>query len=411
MAEELEVLQELSAEFGNFKKKSADQIAAVKKEAAEQIEALEKKHTKELEAKGAEFQTKLDEVTKAATESGATVKQLLEEVENLKAKGGRIINPANADMVSTVSLLKAAFAEHGEKIAAQEKRPKASYEFDLKAAGNMTIADNLTGNGVAIYSPTPALRGRRKLHYRDLVDVIPSATGTWKFYRQNKPAGEGSFLTQTPAALKSQVDYDFTEVTVTTDYLAGFVRIAKQMLQDLPFMQSFVGPELIEDYLRAEDFKFFQQLIAAANGNTSGVSSTVTAEKIIQAIAALSEDDYDANGIVVTNAVWAKILNTKPNDYSLPGGGAALTIDASGNVNIVGIPLLRTNETNIGNNRMIIGDWTKAKIIQTDGLSVNMYEQDQDNVVRNLVTVKAEARVGHAILRTDAFIYTAAGTT
>lgn len=411
MADELEVLQELSAEFGNFKKKSADQIAAVKKEAETQIAGIEKKYTDELKAKDDEYKAKFEEVTKSATEAGATVKQLQDEVQELKAKGGRIITPANAELVSTVSLLKAAFAEHGEKIAAQEKRPKASYEFDLKAAGNMTIADNLTGNGMAIYSPTPALRGRRKLHYRDLVDVIPSATGTWKFYRQNKPVGEGSFLTQTPGALKSQVDYDFTEVTVTTDYLAGFVRIAKQMLQDLPFMQSFVGPELIEDYLRAEDFKFFQQLIAAANGNTAGVSATVTAEKIIQAIAALSEDDYDANGIVVTNAVWAKILNTKPNDYSLPGGGAAVTIDANGNVNIVGIPLLRTNETNIGNNRMIIGDWTKAKIIQTEGLSVNMYEQDQDNVVRNLVTVKAEARVGHAILRTDAFIYTTAGTT
>ena len=136
----------------------------------------------------------------------------------------------------------------------------------------------------------------------------------------------------------------------------------------------------------------------------------MTIEKIIQGIAALAEDDYDANGIVVTNMVWAKILNTKPNDYSLPGG-AAVTIDANGNVNVVGVPLFKTNETNIGANQMIIGDWTRTKIIQTDGLSVSMSEQDQDNFIRNMITFKAEARVDQAILRPDAFIKTSAGTT
>jgi HK97 family phage major capsid protein len=410
MADELEVLDGLVEDFGKFKTKSAKQIIDLQKEAQEQIAKVEQKHLGEITAVKTEHDAKVAELTTKLTEAGSTIGQIQSEIEELKAKGGRIIAPGAAEAISTISLLKEAFAEHGAKIAEQEKRPKAAFEFIMKAVGNMTIADNLTGNGVATYNLTPALRPRRKLHFRDLVDVVNSATGIWKFYRGNKPPGEGSFLNQTPGALKQQVDYDLTEVTVTTSYLAGFVRIAKQMLQDLPFMQSFLPQELIEDYLRAEDYQFFQQLTAAANGNTSGVTATVTIEKIIQGIAALGEDDYDANGIVVTNAVWAKILNTKPNDYSLPAGGA-VTVDGNGNVRIVGIPLYRTNATNIGTNNMIIGDWSRAKIIQTDGLSVNMYEQDQDNVIRNLITVKAEARVALAILRTDAFIYTAAGTT
>lgn len=411
MADELEMLESIAGDVSDFKKKSSAQIEKAQKEAKELIEKAEAKFLADSQAQKEAQDAKVAELNTQLAEKGATIKQIQDEILELKSKGGRLANPGAVDTAtSTIQLLKEAFVEHGEIIKAEGKKPKAKHEFQLKAVGDMTIAANLTGNGVAIYSPTPAVRGRRKLHYRDLVDVVPSETGIWKFYRQNKPVGEGSFLNQTPGALKSQVDYDLTEVTVNTNYLAGYARVAKQMLQDLPFMQSFLPAELLEDYLRREDYQMFAQLAAAAAGNTSGVVSTVTIEKIIQGIAALAEDDYDANGIVVTNMVWAKILNTKPNDYSLPGG-AAVTIDGNGNVNVVGVPLFKTNETNIGANQMIIGDWTRTKIIQTDGLSVSMSEQDQDNFIRNMITFKAEARVDQAILRPDAFIKTSAGTT
>jgi len=299
-------------------------------------------------------------------------------------------------------------AEHTKLKEASEKSSFKELNFETKDVGNMTAAANLTGNVVASYASQPAVRGRRKLHFRDLVNVIPSGTGSWKFYRQNKPVGEGSFDFQTThGAVKNQLDYDFTEVTITADYLAGFSRVAKQMLEDLPFLQSYLPQELVEDYLRTEDLKFFMQVAGAATGTVS-TSSTVTAEKIIDGIAAIEANDYEVNGIVTTHAVWAKLLKTKPNDYSIPGG---VTITPNGDVAICGIPVYKTNAANIGNDKILMGDWTKAAIIQKAGLSVNMYEQDSDNVQRNLITVKAEARVALATLRPDAFLLMGAGTT
>lgn len=411
MADELEMLESIASDVTDFKKKSSAQIEKAQKEAKDLIEKAEAKFVADAQAQKEAYEKQVSDLNTKLAESGATINQIMEEVKELKAKKGHMANPGAVDQaVSTLFLLKEAFTAEAEAIKAEGKKPKAKHEFTLKAVGDMTLSANLTGNGVATYSNTPAVRGRRKLHYRDLVDVIPSETGIWKFYRQNKPVGEGSFLNQTPGALKSQVDYDLTEVTVNTNYLAGYARIAKQMLQDLPFMQTFLPQELLEDYLRREDYQMFQQLIAAAAGNAAPLTSNVTIEKIIQGIAALAEDDYDANGVVVTNLVWAKILNTKPNDYSLPAGNA-VTVDANGNVNVVGVPLFKTNETNIGANQMIIADWTRTKIIQTDGLSVSMSEHDQDNFIRNMITFKAEARVDQAILRPDAFIKTSAGTT
>lgn len=407
--EDLELVEGLVKDFGEFKTKNKKTLDEIK---AKADAAVSEKELQEKQAEAKEWFDNLNkEVEKINTEvaaKGATLKQMQDELAEIKASKGRRFNgDAGEDVTSTVNLLKDAFAEEFKIIKAQADEPVAQHKFKVKAVGNMTAAANLTGAVQATYASQPALRARRKLHIRDLLNVIPSATGLWKFYRQNKPVGEGSFNFQTThGALKEQLDYDVSEITVTVDYLAGYVRIAKQMLQDLPFMQSFVSNELVEDYLRTEDNKFFGALYSAAAG-TAG-TSTVTVEKIIEGIANLEDDDYDVNGIVVTNQVWAKILKTKPADYSIPGG---VTITPNGDVAIVGVPVFKTNASNIGNDRILLGDFTKAAIIQTEGLNVNMYEQDQDNAIRNLITVKAEARVALATLRTDAFTWMTAGTT
>lgn len=405
-----DLIEGLVKDFDGFKTKSKkdreELVASLKEMATKETAEIRK----EYEQANKELQAKLEEVNTTLAQKGATVDQLMQEVEEFKKKKGRI-SFEGSDEQSTVALLKEAFKENAQALETQSKKPKAYHEFELKTVGTMTASANLTGSVVASYAAQPALRGRRKLHLRDLIDVIPTSTGVWKFYRQNAVVGEGSFDTQsTHGGLKSQLDYDMTEVTITTDFLAGFVRIAKQMIADLPFMQSFVSSELVEDYLRAEDLKFFGQIYSGATGNPNASTSAVSVEKVIDYIAALGEADYEANGAVVTHAVWAKIMKTKPNDYSLPAGNA-VTITANGDVMIVGVPIFRTNSSNIGNNMMLIGDWTKAKIIQSEGLSVNVYEQDSDNVQRNLLTIKAEARVALALLRPDAFVYASAGTT
>lgn len=381
MAEDLEIMEEIIDKVNDFKKKESARI---------------------------------DEIVAEQIKQGATVGQIMEEIKGMQAKAGHAYgNTLTKQGQTTVDVLNKAFEENAQQIKAlhDSGEGEARLSFRTKTVGNMTASANLTGSVQATYSTIPAVRGRQRLHIRDIVDVIPSTTGFWKFYRQNIPTGEGSFDFQTTHGnTKNQLDYDMTEVTVTVDYLAGFARFAKQMSQDLGWLQGFLSAELVEDYMRTESFKFFGAIYSAATGSTAGITSTVTAEKIIDVIANLSEDDYDPNGIVVTNLVWAKLLKTKPQDYSLPGGNA-FSVDLYGNLLICGIPVLRTKASNIGNNMMLIGDWTKAKIIQTDGLSVKFSEEDGDNFVKNMITAKCEARVNIAILRPSAFTYISAGTT
>jgi Phage capsid family len=54
---------------------------------------------------------------------------------------------------------------------------------------------------------------------------------------------------------------------------------------------------------------------------------------------------------------------------------------------------------------VVIGDFSKAAIIQAEGLSIGFFDQDQDNVVRNLITIRCESRMAFTVMRSDAFDY------
>lgn len=359
-----------------------------------------------VEAKKAQdqFEAKVQEINEDLTKKGATLAEISAKVDEIQAKSNRIgaAQEAKSDFLSVVAK---GIKDNFESIQGVKKGSSVSFKTDgfvTKDAATMTVSNNLTGSAVATYSLTPSLRGRRRVHFRNIpgVEVIPSATGIWKYYLNNATPGEGSFGNQTIGNAKAQIDYDFTETTVTVNTLAGFTRIARQMLRDLPFMQSFLPGELQEDYLRAEDNSFINTLMSYTSAQT--ISASVLAEKFIECIGHVMSRDYEPTAIVTTAGNWTTLMNTKPSDYSLPGG-SALTIDATGAVNIAGVPVVVHNGMTSG--KFFVGDFSRVKIIQASGLSVQFFEQDADNVTKNLVTVRAEADVALAVLRTDWGIY------
>lgn len=372
-------------------------------------EQMKKDFETQLEKKFADAKTEADksnqkveddmkQIHEDMAKKGATLEDIQKELKAFKAKAGRFSAGENPADDSTVKVIQDLMAEKFDKIRAMESK---SLKLETKTVGVMTAANNLTAGAVTItYDGVPAVRGRRKVNFRDLVSTINSSTGLYSFYRQGIPVGEGSVDYQSAiAAAKNQIDYDWAEVQTVTKYLSGYARLAKQFMQDLTFLQNTTAQELVEDYLRAESQVMFTQLASDAAGSTT-TGASVYAEKLIDWIATLMGTDYTPTAIVTTPANWATLLKTKPNDYSIPGG---VTISAAGDILFVGIPVIPQN--NVAAGKTFVGDFTKANIIQTDALSLQFFEQDQDNVIKNLITARVEARVNLATKRTDAFIY------
>jgi HK97 family phage major capsid protein len=263
-------------------------------------------------------------------------------------------------------------------------------EMSMKTVGTMTTTANLTaGVVVTSYQPGMAMLPFPKVNFTDLVKTVSSATGSYTIYSQDGE-GEGSISEQTvPADPKTQIDFDVKGTVYTANYIAGYVRIAKQMLQDLPFLQSYLPQMLMRKFLKTESTILQAQLVTKATAYSASTGIPYIAQ-MINAQAQLEANDFTATAFVVSPADWATLLQyraTGSGQYTYPG---SLVVSPNGVLMLNGVPVYKASFMTTG--QYWVGDWDYASKIVADGLKVEFFEQDSDNVQKNLITVRIESR-------------------
>ncbi len=364
-------------------------------------EGLEKKAQEELKSLTEQFEGKLEGVIseEKLAEVNTTITELkehnnalqkhLDELDIALQKGKDVEEEKMNPVMLYFKKMTEAITEKAEEI--KEVEVGNSLRFEVKAP--MLISTNLTGDPVKTYNETPAAIPFQRVNFAQLVPNISSRTGVYTFYVESAPTGAPDY--QTEGAAKAEVNFNLVETICNARYLAGWTQISKQMLQDLPFMNSFLPSVLRREYFKAENGKFYGELATAATGvstNTGGIAG------IIEDIGVLESNDYDVTGIVLNPADWAALAAT-----TIPGATQSAVVSfVNNNMIIAGVPVFKASWVPAG--KYMLGDWFYAKKIVVDGLGVNFYEQDQDNVIKNLITVKIESRVCLAVERPDAFI-------
>jgi len=327
----------------------------------------------------------------------------LEAKNNRKTMNENQVKGFNATLAEAIEKNADSIAKLGR---GEQKR--SGFILDTKAVGNMTEAVNLTGDIPRQYAPQVYALPNRKVHVRSLLPIGTISTGLFTFPKET--GGEGEAGPQTQGSTKPQIDFDITMTDAPAQYIAGFVRISRQMLDDVPAMTSFLQARLLEKYLLAEDSQLLFGNGSAPNltGLTVNASAptgaaTVDVEQLVQAIAQVSATNYSANGILINPSDWANIMNTKNTNaaYSLPGSTVVTT---DGSLTIAGIPVFQS--TAITADKFLVGDWSMgAQIMQNQGISVQFSEMDSDNFQKNLITVRVEARIAFPIYYNNAFVY------
>lgn len=365
--------------------KSATEIVEKMKAANEAVIADVKNEVAEVKA----AVVTMDE---AAKKNQAALDQLIAE------KAAKTVNNKNKSFGDAFAEQVAeAFEAKQAEIKEFQKNKNAKLTIDLKAVGTMTLSNNLSGDGVATYNSRQGLVPAQKINFRDLIPTAVSPTGLYVTYRET--GTEGSIGIQTEGNLKSQIDYDLTEVKVVSDYIAGFARFSKQMMFQLPFLQNTLQRMLLRDFYKKENATFFSAVSSAATGSTT-TSASVDAEQLVDWIANQLDANFEASFALVSYAQWADLLKTKPTDYSVPGG---FVIDANGNVRIAGVPVIGASW--VTNDKALIIDANYLERVETEGLRVEFSYEDSDNFQKNLVTARVECFEDINIMRTDAIIY------
>lgn len=357
-----------------------------------------KNEFKAIDQKHAEVVAQLNEDAK---KSGETIIELKSKVDELIAKNGKLKSDLKAEAIGAdrqKSMKSAIMDMVGDNFEAiKSLKPFA----DEKAVGVMTLGNNLTGTSQISYIDNPILRSFFNPHLYDVFRIIPTATGNVTFPRGNTSIGEGSFGTQSEGVAKPQVDYDVTMVNTSVPFIAGYAKVSRQMLQDLPFLQSYLSTSLTEDWNRT--FNNSAMAAVTASATAGSTSQTDAAARVVDYIAQLNALGFgNANLVLTTHAVWASILNTKPSNaaYSVPGG---VTIGANGETRIVGVPVVPHSQ--IVSGKIYAMNTNAFAIAQASGLALRSTEFDQDDFIKNLVTYRLEARVQLISFQPTAAVY------
>ncbi len=264
---------------------------------------------------------------------------------------------------------------------------------------DMTLS-SVTGDVVQSYRSTPALAPAQRSNFRDLVPTTPSPTGSYVTYRETNAVQVPGI--QTENQTKTDLNYAFTEVKTVSKYIAGKVDFSKHLMFALPFLMNTLPRMLLRDFYKKENDYFYITAATAATGSTtiSGPAVTVDAEEMLYMIANQLTANFDASYAVVDWRQWARILATKPNDYSIPGG---VVITPDGMVRFAGTPLVGASWAQ--SDHVLIFDRDIIERVETESLRVDFSYENNDNFEKNMVTARVECFEELNILRPDGVIY------
>jgi HK97 family phage major capsid protein len=355
-------------------------IDAMKNEAvtkAELIEAMSK--VKDLESKGEEVNT-----------LKANLEEIALKVLDLETKG-----VSNKEQETLKSILES----KKEDLARMKEKSGASVQFTMKAAGTMALSTNTTGQIPQAERESGITRiVRRNPFILELVNVGTIMSNVWEWVEQKNIDG-GAAMTAEGAA-KSQADFDLVVASANVKKVTAYIKVTKEMLDDVELMRSEIDQELTE----LIQLKIDDQLLngTGTTVNLTGINANATAYAAGSFALAIPEpNNFDvlrtAINQVRVNLFEPTYIVMHPTDVTAmdlakaSDGHYVLPPFASNDGTIVsGIRVVAN--TGVAVDNFLVGDFTKAGVRFKEGLTINVgYEND--DFTKNLVTILAEARL------------------
>jgi HK97 family phage major capsid protein len=347
------------------------------------------------------FKEKVDEVLSASNELKT---RLTEAEQKLARRGGD--DDGDANLTAGERFV----ASEEFKSFAGQTRPKGRLIVEVKDISSLTTdAAGSVGTLVQAQRVAPVDLPQRRMTVRALLAQGQTNSNTIEYDKEKvftnsaAPVAEG--------AAKPQSDLQFEEATAPVRTIAHWMRASVQILDDAPGLRSIIDNRLRYGLSYIEE----AQLL---NGSGSGqnIEGLVTAATAYSAPGSLVADqlvdtirlgilqvalaEYPANGIVLNPIDWAYIEMLKDaNDNYLIGNP-----QGSIQPRLWNLPVVATQAMTV--DKFLVGAFDMAaQIFDRQDATVEVSTEDQDNFVKNKVTIRAEERLALAIYREAAIVY------
>ena len=400
----MEALERIEKQVGQL----VEGIDETQKKMAEQIETQGKAHEEtrnelaELKAKYAESQRQLDKLSAARERSAPKI-------------GHKSGEHAIGDAIRESEQFEAFRKGMTQKVRMEvpgvimSKDRAAFQQAEAYTKDTMTQGDSLTGEVIAPDRiPGVVFDPERPIHVRQAIQTGATTSNSIRYVEETgffEADGTTNAAPVPENTNKPETDLDLEAKDAPVRTIAHLFRVSRQMLDDIAYLQSHISARGLYGLMLEEDK---QILYGTGSGeNLTGISQP-------------SESQYD---IVKLGDVDAPNLYDVIGDAALRARKSEYQVDAvmlnpeevftlrhskdSQNRYLELFQMLNSMYTVIETNAVdeddfFVGAFGAAGIVQLfqrQGMTVELFDQDRDNVQKNLVTVRIEERIALPIYR------------
>lgn len=371
-----------------------------------EIKAFAEKANKEIKEHGTiltETKTVLDGLVK----DGLGLQDRLQDIEQKMARRFAANDPTEQKSVGEQ-------LSDSDDYQALTTKGRGIARLNLKAVTNITSATTGTG-GVGVGIQPTRVAGiitdpERQFTIRDLIMPGRTASNAVEFVQENgfqnmaaPQAGEG--------ALKAQSDLSFGMVTTTVKTIAHWFKASKQVLSDIPLLQSYINGRAIYGLKYKEEEQILagdgtgQNLLglipqATTFNESLRKSGDTKIDTLRRAILQVRVAEYRASAIALNPVDWADIELTKDST----GSYIWVNVQEGGVQRLWKLPVVDSNAVPEG--EFLVGAMNiAAQVFDREDAAVEVSTEDGDNFRTNMVTIRAEERLALAVYRPESFVH------
>ncbi len=371
------------------------------KEVMEKIEQLANEWTS--------WKDKADEEIKASGDASSETKKSLEFLE-AKLNEINVKVERNALPTGTAPVFKDIGAQFIESKAYKDMIASGRFEsapFEVKevissqaaSAGDIPVPLRVPG---IITPPESPLR------IRDLIAPGRTTTNAVEYVEETlftNSAAETAESYESNLTSKPESAFRFDAKTASVKTVAHWVPAARQIIEDAPMLQSYVGDRLMYGLKLVEDSDLCDDIVDAADDFDTdlitdlGIESATRLDYIRAAILQARQSYYPVSGVVLNPQDWAamELLKNTTENYiwvSVNDGGVA---------RLWRVPVVESDAMTAGT--FLVGAFKLgAQIWDRSGPSIRISEHHASYFIQNMIAILAEERYALTIYRPEAFV-------
>lgn len=366
---------------------------------ADGFAATQKKLDTQLETAIKKYEGQISEMGKASTEARDEVRALAEEYKKIS----EAIKDLAQKAMAGAALQQAGFVTAGEEFIKSEA-------FSQLVAGSTQKARFQVKNTVTSVSGTTTYPLQRPgvvagafqpLTIRQIFRAIPVSTNMVTGLRELSWTNSAAEVSQ--GAAKNESDITFEQYDTPIQTVAHWIKVSNQLLADAPAIAAYIDTRLRDGLAQRIDAQLLNGNGTSPNlsgltdsGNYTAYSATsddLLVDAINRAKYDLWASGYMPDVCIVNPADWGAMERTREGAgtgqylYGAPGLAAG--------VNPFGVRIVLSANMTAGN--FYVGAMDRAAVLYTREGAVVEMGYVNDDFTKNLVTIRAEERLGLGI--------------